>query len=140
MFLFTHNKLSKINNLSIAYATFLKVLMRMYTGIFSGYVPIDEERIARLGHYAVDVVEQKLKMLASRGIMAYVPHFRSPLIHFTLERLRPENLRLPQSDYDARRERHEKRVEAMLSLLHEDESTRIETLLAYFGEEKVVRR
>ena len=120
--------------------TFLKVLMRMYTGIFSGYVPIDEERIARLGHYAVDVVEQKLKMLASRGIMAYVPHFRSPLIHFTLERLRPENLRLPQSDYDARRERHEKRVEAMLSLLHEDESTRIETLLAYFGEEKVVRR
>jgi ATP-dependent DNA helicase RecQ len=120
--------------------TFLKVLMRMYTGIFSGYVPIDEERIARLGHYAVDVVEQKLKMLASRGILAYVPHFRSPLIHFTLERLRPENLRLPQSDYDARRERHEKRVEAMLSLLHEDESTRIETLLAYFGEEKVVRR
>ncbi len=120
--------------------TFLKVLMRMYTGIFSGYVPIDEERIARLGHYAVDVVEQKLKMLVSRGIMAYVPHFRSPLIHFTLERLRPENLRLPQSDYDARRERHEKRVEAMLSLLHEDESTRIETLLAYFGEEKVVRR
>ena len=120
--------------------TFLKVLMRMYTGIFSGYVPIDEERIARLGHYAVDVVEQKFKMLASRGIMAYVPHFRSPLIHFTLERLRPENLRLPQSDYDARRERHEKRVEAMLSLLHEDESTRIETLLAYFGEEKVVRR
>ncbi len=120
--------------------TFLKVLMRMYTGIFSGYVPIDEERIARLGHYAVDVVEQKLKMLASRGILAYVPHFRSPLIHFTLERLRPENLRLPQSDYDARRERHEKRVEAMLSLLHEDESTRIETLLAYFGEEKVVRQ
>ena len=120
--------------------TFLKVLMRMYTGIFSGYVPIDEERIARLGHYAVDVVEQKLKALASRQILAYVPHFRSPLIHFSLERLRPENLRLPQAEYDATRERHEKRVEAMLALLHEDESTRIETLLAYFGEEKVVRQ
>ena len=116
--------------------TFLKVLMRMYTGVFSGYVPIDEARIARMGHYAVDVVTEKLKALASRGILAYVPHFRSPLIHFTYERLVPENLRLPQADYDAQKERHAARTEAMISLLYEDESRRVETLLAYFGEEK----
>ena len=118
--------------------TFLKVLMRMYTGVFSGYVPVDEERIARYGHYAVDVVKDKLKALSSRGILAYVPYFRSPLIHFANERLLPGNLRLPQSDYDAARERLSSRIEGMIALLHEDEKNRIETMLAYFGEEKVV--
>ena len=118
--------------------TFLKVLMRMYTGIFSGYVPVNEERIARLGHYAVDVVEAKLKDLSDKKILAYYPHFRSPLIHFSLERLRPENLRLPQTEYDAQKERHSARVEAMISLLYEDESNRTERMLAYFGEEKVI--
>ena len=117
--------------------TFLKVLMRMYTGIFSGYVPIDEERIARHGHYAVDVVKTKLKFLASKGIIAYVPYFRSPLIHFAYERLVPENLRLPQADYDAAQQRLSSRTEAMINLLHEPDDRRVETLLAYFGEEKV---
>ena len=117
--------------------TFLKVLMRMYTGIFSGYVPIDEERIARHGHYAVDVVKTKLKALASKGIIAYVPYFRSPLIHFTYERLVPGNLRLPQADYDAAQQRLSSRTEAMINLLHEPDDRRVETLLAYFGEEKV---
>ena len=118
--------------------TFLKVLMRMYTGVFSGYVPIDEERIARYGHYAVDVVKEKLKALSSKRILAYVPYFRSPLIHFTYERLVPENLRLPQADYDVAKERLSSRIESMIALLHEDEKNRIETMLAYFGEEKVV--
>ncbi|MBQ6437459.1 MAG: ATP-dependent DNA helicase RecQ [Bacteroidales bacterium] len=117
--------------------TFLKVLMRMYTGVFSGYVPIDEERIARHGHYAVDVVKTKLKSLASKGIIAYVPYFRSPLIHFTYERLVPGNLRLPQADYDAAQQRLSSRTEAMINLLHEPDERRVETLLAYFGEEKV---
>ena len=117
--------------------TFLKVLMRMYTGVFSGYVPIDEERIARHGHYAVDVVKTKLKSLASKGIIAYVPYFRSPLIHFTYERLVPGNLRLPQADYDAAQQRLFSRTEAMINLLHEPDERRVETLLAYFGEEKV---
>lgn len=117
--------------------TFLKVLMRMYTGVFSGYVPIDEERIARHGHYAVDVVKTKLKALASKGIIAYVPYFRSPLIHFTYERLVPGNLRLPQADYDAAQQRLSSRTEAMINLLHEPDDRRVETLLAYFGEEKV---
>ena len=117
--------------------TFLKVLMRMYTGVFSGYVPIDEERIARHGHYAVDVVKTKLKFLASKGIIAYVPYFRSPLIHFAYERLVPENLRLPRADYDAAQQRLGSRTEAMINLLHEPDDRRAETLLAYFGEEKV---
>ncbi len=135
-FLLSRDELYRIQLQDRDTDTFLKVLMRMYTGVFSGYVPIDEERIARHGHYAVDVVKEKLKVLASRGILTYVPHFRSPLIHFTNERLVPENLRLPQAEYDAAQERRTSRVEAMIGLLHEDEKDRIETMLAYFGEEK----
>ena len=56
----------------------------------------------------------------------------------TYERLVPENLRLPQADYDAAKERLSSRIESMIALLHEDEKNRIETMLAYFGEEKVV--
>ena len=137
-FLVTRDELYRVQLQDRETDTFLKVLMRIYTGIFSGYVPIDETQIARFGHYAVDVVVEKLKDLASRRILSYVPHFRSPLIHFHFERLTPENLLLTVRDYEAALERHTSRVEAMLSLLEEPEETRVASMLSYFGEEKSV--
>lgn len=115
--------------------TFIKVLMRTYTGLFSGYVPIDEERIARNGHYAVDVVRERLEYLARRDIVNYIPGFKASLLHLTLERLTEDNLRLPQSEYRERIERHTSHLEAMISVAQAPDSERVPMMLSYFGEE-----
>ena len=116
--------------------TFVKSLMRMYSGLFTQYVPIDEERIARNGRYAVDVVKLKLKNLAARNIIKYVPRIKSPMIEFATERLYAANLRLPASEYKERLERRTSHVDAMVDLIRDDSSCRVMRLLKYFGQEE----
>lgn len=115
--------------------TFIKVLMRTYTGLFSGYVAIDEERIARNGHYAVDVVKERLEALARRDIVNYIPGFKASLLHLTLERLTEDNLRLPESEYRQRVERHTSHLEAMIAVAQAPDAERVPMMLSYFGEE-----
>ncbi|MBR5056193.1 MAG: RecQ family zinc-binding domain-containing protein [Bacteroidales bacterium] len=113
----------------------LRVVMRMYPGIFSGMMSIDEERIARVGHYAVDVVKERLKTLAKRQIVSYIPRFTATLITFGGERLTEDNLRLPQAEYDERLECRERRLDAIIDLVEDDSSCRVERMLRYFGQE-----
>ncbi|NMB37481.1 MAG: RecQ family ATP-dependent DNA helicase [Bacteroidales bacterium] len=116
--------------------TFVKVLLRMYSGIFSGYVTIDEEKIARAGRYAVEAVKAKLITLSNRHIMTYVPKFRSPILTFYNERLYEKNLRLPESEYKEKVERRTSGVNAMISMITDDSTCRSVSLLRYFGQEK----
>ena len=113
---------------------FVSVLMRMYEGIFSGYVTIDEERIASAGKYSVLAVEQKLKFLSSRGIIRYVPKVKSPVLYLATERLYPENLRLDKREYDDRVARFKTRLESMINYAQTTDRCRSQMLLEYFGQ------
>lgn len=115
---------------------FVKTLMRMYEGIFGGYVTIDEERIAKVGGYSVVAVEQKLKMLNARGVVHYIPKLHSPILYLKGERLYPENLFISQTDYEARLNRDKTRQDAMISYVSRDDKCRSQLLLEYFGQKE----
>ena len=114
--------------------TFVKVLLRCYSGLFTEYVKIDEEKIARKGHYAVEVVKERLSELARKGILTYVPAFTSPLLHFANERLTEDNLRLPEQEYRERLGRSRSHLEAMISVVEAPAGEQLRLMLAYFGE------
>ena len=114
--------------------TFLKVLMRMYEGLYSGYVTIDEERIAAVGKYSVLAVEKKLKWLAARNVIRYIPKVKSPVLYLATERLYPENLRLDKKEYDDRVARSAKRHDAMSAYAQNTDRCRSQMLLEYFGQ------
>lgn len=114
--------------------TFLKVLMRMYEGLFSGFVTIDEERIAAVGKYSVLAVEKKLKWLAARNVLRYVPKVKSPVLYLATERLYPENLRLDNKEYDDRVARSARRHDAMAAYAQNTDRCRSQMLLEYFGQ------
>jgi ATP-dependent DNA helicase RecQ len=114
--------------------TFLKVLMRMYEGLFSGFVTIDEERIAAVGRYSVLAVEKKLKWLAARNVLRYVPKVKSPVLYLATERLYPENLRLDKKEYDDRVARSARRHDAMAAYAQNTDRCRSQMLLEYFGQ------
>ena len=113
---------------------FVSVLMRMYEGLFSGYVTIDEERIAAVGKYSVLAVEKKLKFLASRNILKYIPKVKSPVLYLATERLYPENLRLDKGEYDDRVGRFRKRLEAIIGYAQNTGRCRSQQLVEYFGQ------
>lgn len=115
---------------------FVSVLMRMYEGIFSGYVTIDEERIASLGKYSVIAVEKKLNFLSSRNIIRYIPKVKSPVLYLATERLYPENLRLDKREYDDRMARFRTRLESMINYAQTTDRCRSQMLLEYFGQKQ----
>jgi len=107
----------------------------MYTGLFTQYVPIDIEKIAKVGRYAPEVVKEKLKQLTRTHIVKYVPAITSPMLNINNERLYDKNLKLPQSEYDERLSRSRDRLEAMISIVEDESTCRSKALVGYFGEE-----
>ena len=114
---------------------FVKLLLRMYTGLFTEYVPIDEQKIARAGRYAPDVVVEKLKTLSRRQVLKYIPAINAPMINLHYERLDEKNLRLPQAEYDERVARRSGRLEALVNLVENDRECRCLQMYRYFGQE-----
>ena len=113
---------------------FVKLLLRMYTGLFTEYVSIDAEKIARAGRYAPAAVEEKLRALSRRQLLKYIPAINAPMLTLHFERLDPRNLRLPQQDYDAQVRRRTDRLEALVHLVENDTECRCRQMFRYFGQ------
>ncbi len=114
--------------------TFVKLLLRIYTGLFSSYVPIDIERIAQLGRYSPEVVKEKLKRLSRMEVVKYIPAISSPMLNINNERLYDRNLRLPESNYREKVSRHTEKMEAISAIVADSGECRSARLLRYFGE------
>ena len=134
-FTVTRDELYRVQLGSDEMDAFVKLLLRMYTGLFTEYVPVDEEKIARAGRYAVDAVREKLKSLSRRQVLKYIPAINAPLLCLNYERLDDKNLRMPRSEYDARVKRRTDRLEALISLVENDGECRCTQMYRYFGRE-----
>ena len=133
-FTVTRDELYRLQLGSEEMDTFVKLLLRMYTALFSEYVPIDEEKIARAGRYAVEVVREKLRTLSRRQVLKYIPAINAPMLCLNFERLDDKNLRLPRSEYEARVKRRTDRLEALVALVENDAECRCVQMYRYFGQ------
>ena len=113
--------------------TLLNVIMRMYPGLFGGFITIDEEKIAASGHYSVLAVEAKLKRLEAKRILKYVPKVKSPILNIVNERLYEKNLHLPKDEYQARVDRNMTRIAAMEEYVRTATDAPEKFLIKYFG-------
>ena len=113
--------------------TLLNVIMRMYPGLFGGFITIDEEKIAASGHYSVLAVEAKLKRLDAKRILKYVPKVKSPILNIVNERLYEKNLHLPKDEYQARVDRNMTRIAAMEEYVRTAADAPEKFLIKYFG-------
>ncbi|MFA7033778.1 MAG: ATP-dependent DNA helicase RecQ [Bacteroidales bacterium] len=115
---------------------FLKVLLRLYTGLFSDYVAIDEQFIANNCGCSVASVKDNLMYLSQIQVIKYIPKIKSPMLNIHYERLTPENLRLPLSEYETRVSRLTERVDAMIDFVQDESECRSVRLLRYFGQDQ----
>ncbi len=132
-FTVSRDELYRVQLGSVETDRFVKLLLRMYTGLFTEYVPIDEHKIAAAGRYAADVVVEKLRQLSRRQLLKYIPAINAPMLCLNYERLDDRNLRLPKNEYDERLSRRIGRLDALVALVENDAECRCQQMYRYFG-------
>ena len=143
MFTVNRDDLYRIQLSDSSLDTFIKALMRIYPGLFSHLVSIDEEYVAKVTMNSPRAVKQKLLALSRNGVLKYIPRARSPLICLAGERLTPDNLYLSETVYGKRKAMFKERLDAMYQYISpvSDRSAaqsacRSRRLSAYFGQEQ----
>ncbi len=116
---------------------FIKLLLRSYTGMFTEYVPVSEESLARKAGSTRDIIYKFLVNLGSRDIINYIPGKKTALIIFTEERLDRKSLYISPRNYKDVRDKYIGRLEAMLKYVSSQTKCRSSMLLDYFGQESV---
>lgn len=118
-----------------SFDSFIKLLLRSYTGMFSGFVPINEEDLSRKSAATRDTIYQYLVKLSSFNIIRYIPGKKTALVIFKEERLERKSLLISPENYLHVKKRYEERLLRMIEFAESDKRCRSSVLLDYFGEE-----
>ena len=113
----------------------ITVLLRQYSGLFSDFIPIDEQEIAHLSGYQIEHVRELFKQLWQLHIIRYIPGNRSPILMLTEERLSEENVRIAPESYKLREEIAREHVDAIFRYANNQDECRSLVIQRYFGEQ-----
>ena len=128
------NALYEIELPDPAMVTLMEALMRMYTGVFSYLVSVNEERLAARCGVSIPSLRQLLYQLSLEHVIRYVPCDRSTVIYLHHNRLVPGNIDLQPERWRFLKENAENRLEAMVEYVSESDRCRSRVLLEYFGQ------
>lgn len=134
LFLTGRDDLYRLHQLQGAADRVIKGVLRLYGGIFSDYVPIDEQRLGAECEMTPQEVYDTLVLLTKLRIIHYIPHKNVP--HITYLQRRVERATLSQEVYEERRDDYLRRINAILNYAEKDDRCRSRILLDYFGETK----
>ena len=118
---------------------FVKLLLRSYTGLFTNYVAIDEQLLAKRASVTPELVYEFLCKLRSQKIIDYIPQKKTPFIIFARERIDIERFKITKENYTDRKRDYMARIEAMIHYAASGHKCRSQLLLQYFGETESVR-
>lgn len=133
-FLLSRDNLYQLRGLSENEDNILTALLRVYCGLFSDLVYIEERMLADYSHLPVDIVRVTLKSLANRRIIKYIPRRHVPIIYYPQQRIESSRLVFSKDIYEDLQEQMVVRVNAVLEYAECDDECRSSILLRYFGE------
>lgn len=135
-FIVSRDDLYKFQVANSKFDTFVKMLLRIYTGLFTDYVIIDEEYLANRASTKPEIIRQYLIKLAKANIINYLPKKKNQFIVYTEERLDIKSLRLSTEKYREQKKRYINRVNAVINYTVAKDDCRSKMLLEYFGQNK----
>ncbi len=139
MFIVPQPELYKLQVANKSMDVFIKTVLRTYGGLFSSYINIDEDYIAKQLKTKVEVIYDLLQQLDKIKIVKYIPQRKIPFIIWTEERLEQKNLRISKENYEIRKENFSKRINAILHYASSKTKCRSQILLEYFNEDNPKR-
>ncbi len=134
-FIVSRDDLYKFQVANESFDGFIKLLLRSYTGMFTEFVPINDEALSRKSAATRDTIYQYLVKLSAYNIIRYIPGKKTALVIFTEERLVRKALMISPDNYINVKEKYELRLEKMIEYADSDTHCRSVFLLNYFGEE-----
>lgn len=133
-FLVGRDDLYKFQVANATFDTFVKILLRSYSGMFSDFSVIDEQTIAGRAKIPVEIVIQYLSKLSSLKIIKYIPRKKTPTVTYLEERLDDKNLYISPENYRFRKEMFVRRINAVIQYVSDNSTCRSRLLLRYFGQ------
>lgn len=133
-FIVDKDALFRFRALSADYELLVNALLRNYSGLFTDYAFIDERYLSRITNLSRHRMYEILVSLSSKGLVAYAPSKKCPIITFTRHRVLGSELRFAREVYDERKAMFADRLNAMTHYVTNDTACRSISLLAYFGE------
>ncbi len=134
-FIVNRDDLYKFQVANESFDSFIKLLLRSYSGMFSEFVPINEETLSKKSAASRDTIYQYLVKLSAFNIIRYIPGKKTALVIFTEERLERKALLISPDNYLNVKEKYESRLERMIEYAESETKCRSMVLLDYFGEE-----
>lgn len=116
----------------------LSRMLRLYTGLFMDYQPINENTIAGDLGISAEEVYSALLELGRAKVMSYIPRSRVPMIYFPTSREERRYVQIGKEIYEMRRASMARRIEAMATYAYGNSACRENILLRYFGETREV--
>ena len=116
----------------------LRTILRLYTGVFHDFRPVDIQEIAIYTGYTEDRVKELLKMLWQLRIIRYSPKNRSPMIFFLDNRLPVQDIYISPQTYKVRKEMALERLGVMFDYADNGTECRSVLLQRYFGQDDAI--
>lgn len=133
-FIVDKDALYRFRGLPADYELLVNAILRNYSGLFTDNVFIDERYLSRITKLTRHRMYEILVSLASKGLVAYAPSKKCPIITFTRHRVLGTELRFASEVYDERKAIFAGRLNAMLGYATREDKCRSSILLEYFGE------
>lgn len=112
----------------------IRLLLRSYSGIFSDYVKINENEIARRSGIDSPAIVVLLKEIHKGGFIDYIPQNRKPQLVYTTERLNDKDILLSKTFYTERKKDAFTKFESIVNYAESSTNCRSSILVQYFGE------
>ena len=112
----------------------IKVILRLYQGVFDEYVNIQEEEIALRCTITKNEIIEILQKLQSLNILKYIAASDKPQLTYTEARLDKNNFNIDRQNLSDRKTRFIERARSMLNYAETRNRCRSQMLVAYFGE------
>lgn len=112
----------------------IRVILRLYGGVFTEFRSIDEKQIAAISGYTIDKVRELLKRMWQMRIIRYIPANTTPILFFNEERLPTNDLYISPESYTHRLRLTQERFENVLRYIGNEQSCRSVMMQNYFGD------
>ncbi|MDA3892805.1 MAG: RecQ family ATP-dependent DNA helicase [Salinivirgaceae bacterium] len=117
---------------------FIKLLLRTYSGMFSGYQRIDEADIARKAGIKPEFVSKLLIKLGRDKILNFIPRKKVPQVYYSEERLDLKSVTFTNERYGIRKDLYANKIASVIDYATHNKC-RSQQLLNYFGDENASR-
>lgn len=112
----------------------LRTVLRLYSGVFTDFKPIDIQEIAIYTGYTEERVKELLKTLWRLHVIRYIPRNRSPMVFLLDIRLPDKDIYISPQSYKVRKEMASLRMAAAFDYAENETRCRSIVLQEYFGQ------